>query len=104
MIDFDFVRRQLPAFATPSLNGYSFFENASGSYMCQQVIDRFNRYFKQRKVQPFLLLKSQNLLARRWTSHRYVLRVISTLMLKRFCLGLQLHKTHMCSRAPDLKD
>ena len=53
MIDFDFVRRQLPAFATPSLNGYSFFENASGSYMCQQVIDRFNRYFKQRKVQPF---------------------------------------------------
>ena len=53
MIDLDFVRRQFPAFATPSLNGQSFFENAGGSYMCQQVIDRFNRYFEQRKVQPY---------------------------------------------------
>ncbi len=53
MIDLDFVRRQFPAFATPSLDGYSFFENAGGSYMCQHVIDRFNRYFEQRKVQPY---------------------------------------------------
>ena len=52
MIDLDFVRRQFPAFATPSLDGQSFFENAGGSFMCQQVIDRFNRYFEQRKVQP----------------------------------------------------
>ena len=53
MIDLEFVRRQFPAFATPSLDGHSFFENAGGSYMCQPVIDRFNRYFVQRKVQPY---------------------------------------------------
>jgi len=53
MIDLDFVRRQFPAFATASLVGQSFFENAGGSYMCQPVIDRFNRYFVQRKVQPY---------------------------------------------------
>jgi len=53
MIDLDFVRRQFPAFATASLDGQSFFENAGGSYMCQPVIDRFNRYFVQRKVQPY---------------------------------------------------
>ena len=53
MIDLEFVRRQFPAFATPSLEGQSFFENAGGSYMCQPVIDRFNRYFEQRKVQPY---------------------------------------------------
>ena len=53
MIDLDFVRRQFPAFATPSLDGYSFFENAGGSYMCQHVINRFNRYFEERKVQPY---------------------------------------------------
>ena len=53
MIDLDFVRRQFPAFASPSLDGQSFFENAGGSYMCQHVIDRLNRYFEQRKVQPY---------------------------------------------------
>lgn len=53
MIDLDYVRRQFPAFATASLDGQSFFENAGGSYMCQPVIDRFNRYFVQRKVQPY---------------------------------------------------
>jgi selenocysteine lyase/cysteine desulfurase len=53
MIDLEFVRRQFPAFATPSLDGHCFFENAGGSYMCQPVIDRFNRYFVQRKVQPY---------------------------------------------------
>jgi len=53
MIDLDFVRSQFPAFATASLDGQSFFENAGGSYMCQPVIDRFNRYFVQRKVQPY---------------------------------------------------
>ena len=49
MIDLDFVRRQFPAFATPSLKEHSFFENAGGSYMCQHVIDRFNRYTHDRR-------------------------------------------------------
>ena len=76
MIDLDFVRRQFPAFATPSLKEHSFFENAGGSYMCQHVIDRFNRYFEQRKVQPYYALRHQKLLAKRWIWHRYVLPVI----------------------------
>lgn len=51
--DLDFVRRQFPAFSSPALEGQAFFENAGGSYMCQQVIDRFDRYFTHRKVQPY---------------------------------------------------
>ena len=38
--DIDFIRSQFPAFREPSLVGWSYFENAGGSYMCQQVIDR----------------------------------------------------------------
>jgi cysteine desulfurase family protein (TIGR01976 family) len=52
-LDLDYVRKQFPAFSTPSLKGQAFFENAGGSYMCQPVIDRFARYFEQRKVQPY---------------------------------------------------
>ena len=51
--DLDYIRRQFPAFRTPSLIGQAFFENAGGSYMCQPVINRFQRYFEQRKVQPY---------------------------------------------------
>ncbi|NBR40553.1 MAG: aminotransferase class V-fold PLP-dependent enzyme, partial [Alphaproteobacteria bacterium] len=52
-LDLDYVRKQFPAFSTPSLEGQAFFENAGGSYMCKPVIDRFARYFEQRKVQPY---------------------------------------------------
>lgn len=52
-IDLDFIRQQFPAFATSALQNQAFFENAGGSYMCQQVIDRFDRYFEERKVQPY---------------------------------------------------
>ena len=52
-IDLNFVRAQFPAFSSPELEGQAFFENAGGSYMCQQVIDRFDRYFTHRKVQPY---------------------------------------------------
>lgn len=51
--DLDYIRRQFPAFRAPSLIGQAFFENAGGSYMCQPVINRFQRYFEQRKVQPY---------------------------------------------------
>ena len=61
MIDLDFVRRQFPAFAAPSLKEHSFFENAGGSYMCQHVIDRFNRYFEQRKVQPYYAFEASKI-------------------------------------------
>ena len=52
-LDLAFVRAQFPAFAEPSLEGQAFFENAGGSYTCQQVIDRLFRFYTQRKVQPF---------------------------------------------------
>ena len=52
-LDLDFVRLQFPAFSEPSLKGTAFFENAGGSYMCQQVIDKLDRYVRQTKVQPF---------------------------------------------------
>jgi len=52
-LDIDFVRAQFPAFSEPSLEGQAFFENAGGSYTCGPVIDRLERYYRQRKVQPY---------------------------------------------------
>ena len=54
MLDLDFVRRQFPAFSEPSLEGQAFFENAGGSYTCAPVIERLERFYLQRKVQPTL--------------------------------------------------
>ncbi len=52
-MDIAWVRAQFPAFAQPSLSGQAFFENAGGSYACQQVVDRLHRYYTARKVQPY---------------------------------------------------
>ena len=52
-LDTEWVRSQFPAFAEPSLDGQSFFENAGGSYTCRQVIDRLTRFYNERKVQPY---------------------------------------------------
>lgn len=52
-LDVDFVRKQFPAFAEPSLQGQAFFENAGGSYTAGAVINRLTRYYHQRKVQPY---------------------------------------------------
>jgi selenocysteine lyase/cysteine desulfurase len=52
-LDVDFVRRQFPAFAEPSLAGQAFFENAGGSYPCGQVVSRLNEYYRRLKVQPY---------------------------------------------------
>ena len=52
-LDLNFVRQQFPAFKEPSLNNSAFFENAGGSYMCQQVIDRLTSYYHKTKVQPY---------------------------------------------------
>ena len=53
MLDIDFVRSQFPAFKSDELKGQAFFENAGGSYTCGQVIDRLNRFYTHRKVQPY---------------------------------------------------
>lgn len=52
-LDIDFVRAQFPAFSQETLSGQAFFENAGGSYTCQQVIDRLTRFYVERKVQPY---------------------------------------------------
>lgn len=52
-LDLDFVRGQFPAFGESSLQGQAFFENAGGSYTCAPVIARLERYYRQRKVQPY---------------------------------------------------
>lgn len=52
-LDIDFIRSQFPAFREPSLKGWAFFENAGGSYTCQQVIDRLLEFYTKTKVQPY---------------------------------------------------
>ena len=52
-LDLDFVRKQFPAFRSPVLSSHAFFENAGGSYPCQQVVDRLHRFYLDRKVQPY---------------------------------------------------
>lgn len=52
-LDINFVRAQFPAFQEPSLAGQAFFENAGGSYCCRQVVDRLQRFYMSRKVQPY---------------------------------------------------
>ena len=52
-LDINFVRNQFPAFSESSLKNKAFFENAGGSYACGPVINRLNRFYKERKVQPY---------------------------------------------------
>ncbi len=52
-LDLAFVRTQFPAFRSPVLSSHAFFENAGGSYPCQQVVDRLTRFYTDRKVQPY---------------------------------------------------
>ena len=54
-MDFDvaYARSQFPAFADPALDGWSFFENAGGSYACRQTIDALADYYRETKVQPY---------------------------------------------------
>ncbi|MEZ5892157.1 MAG: aminotransferase class V-fold PLP-dependent enzyme [Parvularculaceae bacterium] len=60
-LDIDSVRRQFPAFSEPSLKGQAFFENAGGSYMCGQVMDRLTRFHRERKVQPYYAFEASRL-------------------------------------------
>src|SRR6056297_1202094 len=49
----DFARAQFPAFEVPALRDQAFFENAGGSYTCAPVINRLERFYRARKVQPY---------------------------------------------------
>ena len=52
-LDLNFVRSQFPAFHDPLCKDWSFFENAGGSYVPQQVIDKLNKFMISNKVQPY---------------------------------------------------
>jgi selenocysteine lyase/cysteine desulfurase len=53
VLDPAFARQQFPAFSEPSLHGQAFFENAGGSFVCRQVIDRLGEYYRRLKLQPY---------------------------------------------------
>lgn len=57
-LDVDFVRSQYPVFEDPETGKWAFFENAGGSYVPRQVIDRLTRFFRYTKVQPYGLFPS----------------------------------------------
>ena len=52
-LDISWVRSRFPAFSEPSLDGWAFFENAGGSYPCAPVVERLERFYRARKVQPY---------------------------------------------------
>jgi cysteine desulfurase family protein (TIGR01976 family) len=52
-LDLEYVRSQFPAFKDPLCKEWSFFENAGGSYVPKQVIDRLNKFMVSTKVQPY---------------------------------------------------
>ncbi len=52
-LDVDFVRAQFPAFSHPESKGWAHLENAGGSYVPRQVIDRLEHFFSATKVQPY---------------------------------------------------
>ncbi len=52
-LDINFVRSQFPAFNDPICKEWSFFENAGGSYVPKQVIDKLNEFMVSTKVQPY---------------------------------------------------
>ena len=52
-LDLDFIRTQFPAFSDADLQGWAFFNNAGGSYPCQQVVDRLTTFYNKYKIQPY---------------------------------------------------
>ncbi len=54
-LDVDYVRSQFPAFQADSLQGWSFFENAGGSYACVDTIAALTKYYTETKLQPYAL-------------------------------------------------
>ena len=52
-LDIDYVRSQFPAFKDPLSKDWSFFENAGGSYVPINVIDKLTKFMTSTKVQPY---------------------------------------------------
>ena len=52
-LDLEFVRSHFPALSRSINADQSFFENAGGSFACQQTIDALHAYYVDLKVQPY---------------------------------------------------
>ncbi len=52
-LDIDYVRSQFPAFKDALSKDWSFFENAGGSYVPKNVIDKLTEFMTSTKVQPY---------------------------------------------------
>ena len=52
-LDIDYVRSQFPAFKDTVSKDWSFFENAGGSYVPKNVIDKLTEFMTSTKVQPY---------------------------------------------------
>ena len=52
-LDVDFIRSQYPVFNNPETAHWAMFENAGGSYVPRQVVDRLHNFFRFTKVQPY---------------------------------------------------
>lgn len=52
-LDIDYVRSQFPVFKDPLSKDWSFFENAGGSYVPKNVIDKLTEFMTSTKVQPY---------------------------------------------------
>ena len=52
-LDIEFIRSQYPVFTNPQTARWAMFENAGGSYVPRQVIDRLMHFFNFTKVQPY---------------------------------------------------
>ena len=56
-LDLEFIRAQYPVFSNPDTARWAMFENAGGSYVPHQVIDRLHEFFQFTKVQPYGLFQ-----------------------------------------------
>ena len=45
-LDTDFIRAQYPVFSNPDTARWAMFENAGGSYVPRQVVDRLHDFFQ----------------------------------------------------------
>ena len=52
-LDINFVREQFPVFQNPKTSNFAFFENAGGTYVPKQVIEKLNDFMTTKKVQPY---------------------------------------------------
>ena len=52
-LDIEYVRSQFPAFNDPISKDWSFFENAGGSYVPKNVINKLTEFMTSTKVQPY---------------------------------------------------